>query len=654
MKTQNKINKHMHDFITLVLLLFWGLAPMGASAAAQPRTQEQSRSLLSGGGPTDPAELDAFLDPLMQAQMDENHIAGAVVSVVKDGEVLFARGYGLADATGNKPVDPETTLFNIGSITKIFTFTAAMQLVEQGKLDLAEDINTYLDFKIPSTYPEPITMAHLMSHSAGLDEFFYGVVAPSAEEVLPLGEYVRTRLPPRVRPPGVVSAYTNYGVALAGYIVERISGQPYATYIEDHILSSLGMAHTSLQALLPESLSQDMSLTYVYTDGAFQSVTDAWRFPHGTPHVSVKSSAADMARFMIAHLQDGAYQDARILEPETARLMKMQHFTQDPRLMGWAHGFEELRAERPRVIGHGGDTTYFHSQMWFVPESNLGIFVAVNSGTDNKMVENVAEAFIDHYFPPSTVTPPAPLANSTTDLHALAGSYASSNTSYATSEKLKLVMGIVTIQAQDDGSLLLSGFGRSQRYVEVEPLLFQRDDGKRVDYLDHLIFRLSPDGKTQYMLFHKAAFQKLPWYETMGFTLLHSSILLLLFLSVPVAAILWRLSPRLRKQAANQPGGARLARWLLGLLVVIYFISLGGSFSAFATENAFLQGTAVAYEAGQFLAIPVAILAVGAVVFAFLAWKRGYWSPAWRIHYSLVTLGVITVVWWYFNWNIIL
>jgi hypothetical protein len=119
---------------------------------------------------------------------------------------------------GNKPVDPYTTLFNLGSIGKIYTFTAVMQLVEQGKLDLNEDINAYLDFKIPATYPEPITMAHLRSHSAGLDEFFFGTTAPSAEDVLLLGEYLRTHLPPRVRPPGVVSGYTNYGVALAGHI----------------------------------------------------------------------------------------------------------------------------------------------------------------------------------------------------------------------------------------------------------------------------------------------------------------------------------------------------------------------------------------------------------------------------------------------------
>jgi hypothetical protein len=184
-------------------------------------------------------------------------------------------------------------------------------------------------------------------------------------------------------------------------------------------------------------------------------------------------------------------------------------------------------------------------------------------------------------------------------------------------------------------------------------MLFQREDGKRVDFFDRFSFRAGPDGKIQYMLLDGAAFQRLPWYETMGFNVLFSATVLLLFLSVPISAIAWSLSTRLRELAGRQPRYARLARWLLGLLVALYFISLGGMFSAFATQDAVLYGTAVAYTVGQFLAIPVAILAIGAVIFTALAWRRGFWSLAWRIHYTLVTLGAMAVVWWYFNWKIV-
>ena len=211
---------------------------------------------------------------------------------------------------------------------------------------------------------------------------------------------------------------------------------------------------------------------------------------------------------MIAHLQEGAYQDTRILETETARLMHQQSFAQDPRLKGWAHGFEEFRAENPRIIGHSGVTYHFYTIMYLVPEANLGIFVVSNSNNGRKMVENVADAFIDHYFALPAASPPAPLAKSTSDLSGLTGSYSSANSSYSTAEKLNLVVSIMKLQAQDDGSLLLSGPGISQRYVEVEPLLFRRDDGKRVDSLDHISFKMGPGEKTQYLLFDHGRFPK--------------------------------------------------------------------------------------------------------------------------------------------------
>jgi CubicO group peptidase (beta-lactamase class C family) len=650
---KGKMYKRLIMSITIIILSVWLLAPVSSSLAAQLQAPEPSIALKSGDGPTDPAELEAFLDPLMRAQMDENHIAGAAVSVVKDGKLLFARGYGLADVAANKPVNPETTLFNIGSIAKTFAFTAVMQLVEQGKLDLNADINTYLDFKIPATYPEPITLAHLMSHSAGMDELFFGSAAPSPEQIIPLGEYLRTHLPARVRPPGIVSAYTNYGAALAGYIVERVSGQPYFDYIEQHILQPLGMDHTSTRLVLPDSLSQELSKGYAYQDDAFQAMQDALSYEHGAPAANIKSTAVDMAHYMIAHLQDGAYQDAQILQPETARLMQAQNFAQDPRLLGWAHGFLELRAANPRVIGHGGDTIYHHTEMALVPEKGLGIFVATNTGNmDKKLIENVIATFFDHYFP-QDVTPPTPLASSTTDLGALAGSYKPANDAYSNSEKLRMVMATLKLQAQADGSLLLGGLGFSQRYIEVAPLFFQRDDGKHVNYLDHFTFRADPDGKGQYLLFDIGSFQKLPWYETLEFSLLHAALILLLFLSVPIAALIWWVSPHLRKQAALQPKTARLARWLLGLLVALYFISLAGMFSVFVNLDAVFYGNSVASKIGQLLAIPVAILVVGAVVYTVIAWRRGFWNLGWRIHYTLVTLAAISVVWWYFNWKVI-
>ena len=214
----------------------------GPAAPSQPK------------GPTDPAELEAFLDELFAKQMEEYHIAGAAVSVVKDGKLFFAKGYGYADLEKRIPVDPEQTIFRIGSVTKLFTWTAVMQLVEQGKLDLDADINTYLDFRIPNTYPQPITLKHLMTHTAGFEDLHFETLALDANDLMPWREWMASHIPARVRPPGDRAAYSNYGAALAGYIVARVSGQPYDQYIQEHILDPLGMAHTTAHWPVPPEL----------------------------------------------------------------------------------------------------------------------------------------------------------------------------------------------------------------------------------------------------------------------------------------------------------------------------------------------------------------------------------------------------------------
>ncbi|NIP68221.1 MAG: serine hydrolase, partial [Planctomycetales bacterium] len=220
-------------------------------------------------GPTDPAELEAFLDELIGKKMEEYHIAGAAVSVVKDGKLFFAKGYGYADLENGIPVDPEQTVFRIGSVTKLFTWTAVMQLVEQGKLDLDADINTYLDFRIPDTYPQPITLRHLLTHTAGFEDWFFEFLALGADDLVPPREWLVSHMPARVRPPGDSAGYSNYGTSLAGYIVARVSGQPYDQYIQEHILDPLGMVHSTVQSPMPPDLRPLASVGYTYVDGAY-------------------------------------------------------------------------------------------------------------------------------------------------------------------------------------------------------------------------------------------------------------------------------------------------------------------------------------------------------------------------------------------------
>src|SRR2546428_2353979 len=201
-------------FLVSLLLPTLGMAPVQARHSTPPPP--------SPTGLSDPRELEAFLNGVLSVQLADDHIPGATVSVVKDGRLFFAKGYGDADRQHGKLVSANTTLFRIGSVGKLFTWTAVMQLAEQGKVNLHADVNTYLKtFHIPATYPEPITLAHLLTHSAGFEDRGTGIFAPTTSDLKPPGQWLAEHIPARVRPPGELTAYSNYGAALAGYIVEQ-------------------------------------------------------------------------------------------------------------------------------------------------------------------------------------------------------------------------------------------------------------------------------------------------------------------------------------------------------------------------------------------------------------------------------------------------
>ncbi len=323
--------------LTLLACLLHLVAPLPAAA----------------GGPAllTPQSAQAFFDQRIPAYLEQYHIAGATVAAVQDGEVVFTRGYGMADVAGRAPVDPGATLFRIGSLTKLFTWTAVMQLVEAGELDLHADVNTYLDFTLPATYPQPITLWHLMTHTAGFENRNLGYGAGSAADLQPLSQWLPAHIPARVRPPGAVAAYSNYGAALGGYIVARVSGGTYEAYIRQHILQPLGMQHTTVEMIPPAGLAPAIARGYTYGvnngEGKFVA-TEPPLFEVG-PAGSMAATAGDMAQFMLAHL-GAASNGARVLAPADAG-GDARH-----RLPGRSgaqrHGPGLFRAEPPRRADH--------------------------------------------------------------------------------------------------------------------------------------------------------------------------------------------------------------------------------------------------------------------------------------------------------------
>src|SRR5947207_6539314 len=321
------------------------------------------------------ADFDTFLDALIPSQLVKRNIAGAVVSVVKDGQMLFQKGYGYADFEAKKRVLADQTLFRPGSISKLFTATAVMQLVEQGKLDLDHDVNDYLDFAIPKTYAEPVTLRQLLTHTAGFEDTLKNLFVAHESDLKLLRAYLVNQMPARIFPPGKVPSYSNYGFTLAGYIVERVSGEKFEQYITNHILQPLRMINSTFDQPLPPQLAPQISKAYL---SASKKPRD-FEFVQAAHAGALSTTAADMTRFMLVFLQSGTVDGVAILKPETVREMETRQFEFSPMLCGLGITFMEYWMNPVGAIGHGGDTVYFHSDMVLVPDAHVGYFISYNS-----------------------------------------------------------------------------------------------------------------------------------------------------------------------------------------------------------------------------------------------------------------------------------
>jgi CubicO group peptidase (beta-lactamase class C family) len=258
------------------------------------------------------ADLRVFFDGVIPYALARDGIAGATLSVVKDGKILFAQGYGYADVQQKRPVIADQTLFRPGSISKLFTWTAVMQLVEAGKINLDADINTYLDFKIPPAFGKPITMRNILTHTAGFGETTSETFVDNKGQMQPYRSYLVKHMPSRIYPPGKIVAYSNYGATLAGYVVERLSGQSFDDYVDRHIFRPLDMLHSTFAQPIPAAWEKNMSKGYIL---ASDEKPYPFEFIEIAPAGSLSATATDMAHFMIAHLNEGRYGDAAILKP---------------------------------------------------------------------------------------------------------------------------------------------------------------------------------------------------------------------------------------------------------------------------------------------------------------------------------------------------
>jgi len=527
------------------------------------------------------SDLEAFLDGMMPLQLAREDIAGAVISVVKDGKVFFAKGYGYSNVENRTPVSADGTLFRPGSISKLFNWTAIMQQVELGKLDLDRDVNDYLDFKIPTTFPKPITLRNIMTHTPGFEETAQELFVRDASELKPLAQYLKEHLPVRVFPSGSTPAYSNYATALAGYILQRVSGESFDDYIDNHIFKSLGMAHSTVRQPLPEALKPLMSNGY---DVASEPAKP-FEFVEATPAGSSSVTAADMARFMLAHLQDGQFEGTRILRPDTARLMHSRQFANVPDMNGMALGFYEETRNGHRIIGHAGDTQYFHSDLHLIPDAGVGFFVSYNSAGkgETRAREAVWHAFLDRYFPYESA-PVTAAADAAKDAPLVSGRYIISRRSETTILKVLNVLGESKVSTNADGTISLDDLkdlnGQPKKLREIGPFMF-----RAVDNQDRVAFKRDESGRlvlvTDFPVF---VFQRAPWYKNSALNL----PLIISAMSIfALTLVLWPVAALVRRHYGHKlslnPQQSRLR--IMVRLVCLLDLAFVGALAAFFTMS---------------------------------------------------------------------
>ena len=629
------------------------LVPTHATPAAAPVAP--AATTLPSAPSTSPvltrADLEAWLDGYLPYALDNGDIAGAVVVVVKDGQVLLEKGYGYADIEKRAPVDPRQTLFRPGSVSKLFTWTAVMQLVEQGKLDLDADVNQYIDFKIPARDGKPVTLRQVMTHTTGMEEQIRGLITSRKEEITPLGDALKRWVPERIHVPGATPAYSNYATALAGYIVQRVSGEPFDVYIARHIFQPLGMAHSSFSQPLQPALLAKMSKGYTQaSDGKPKD----YEFISLAPAGSLASTGADMGRFMLAHLQDGAYGEARILDAATAQKMHTTGQASVGPLNRMMLGFYETTINGHRAIAHGGDTMYFHSDLELFLDDGIGIFVSMNSsgrdGATGIIRGNLVRGFADRYLPgPKARAPDFDPAQAKLHAAQMVGHYDSSRRPQSNLLSLVNLLGQVKVVANEDGTisvpLAMGANGVPKKWREISPYLWQDvagSDRLAADVVDGKVTRFSMEPYAPIMVF-----ERLSTWRSLSLPLLAASlaVLLLTVIAWPVSALVRR---RYRAPYGLSGTDARAHR-LVRLAALAVLLSVGGAlgFVVAMLSNLEMTGASSDIWINLLRLFATVVLPLGAAIAVWNAWtvlrsRRVLWAKLWAV---LLALSCLFLLW---------
>ncbi|HOV75252.1 MAG TPA: serine hydrolase domain-containing protein [Candidatus Hydrogenedentes bacterium] len=600
----------------------------------------------------------AFFDKVVPEEMAGAGTPGAVVALVHDGQCVFSKGYGTARRGEDIPIDSAETLFRVASLSKVVCAVAVLQLVEQGRLSLSEDVNRYLSiFRVPGA--PAITLDHLLTHTAGFDDRFLGMGAPTPESLIPLGDYLADNLPPRVMPPGKYISYSNHGFALAGHIVECVSGLSFAEYARQRLFEPLGMTHSTF-ALVP-SPDTPLATGYNFYLGKYHEAR--YDYPETVPASSLATTADDMAKLMCALLGDGAYGGVQLLRPETVRLMFARHFSHHPDLPGRAYAFDENYHGAVRRLEQAGLIWGFVSLLMLMPEERTGLFISGTSD-NGRLFHMIRGRFLNRFFPSrSTVPLPRTPSVAETDLRAAAGYYRHNRHCRTTFIKFgmlspRFVPELLVSVGKKPGTLLLSRTldrGAPETFHAIGNGCFatveKSEAGEFVSPQRRMAFEYGADGRSTHMFIADNAYERIRWYETRLALLCGLSASMAVFLAT---AILWPIQVwRRRDGKEEEPRLLGLVRTFARIVSVLDILFVAGFAVFLLTMDPLVIGYGPPRILIGLLLIPLMSLAPG-IVLTFLtivAWVRpgAGWSARWHGLFATTAAWLFLAELYYWN-----
>jgi CubicO group peptidase (beta-lactamase class C family) len=613
-------------------------------------------------------DLEAFVDGVVGASMAHDPIAGVQVAVVRNGEVLLAKGYGIESVKPFRGVDSQESLFRIGSISKTFTWIALMQLAERGRLHLDDPINDHLPDELDVAdegFEQPIRVIDLMNHTAGFEELLQGLFVAADAPILSLNEQLRQRRPHRVREPGKRMAYSNYGAALAGAIVAHVSGMDYESYVEQNILQPLGMMHTTFREQyaprdgLPQPMSAELAAHLAQN---IESRQGAWEaLPHEhivsmAPAGSAVSTSADMARYMLALLDPQQLEATGVLRATTFAQLREPSFQGAPGMAAIHHGFFNTPLGIGERLGfdnlsHAGATLHFRSLMVVTDDlgdqGNLGVYVAANSAPAQRMVFAVAEQIFAKYFRPAPQPFPA-VSERQKDVHEYAGQYRSTRRSYTQFEKI-VTVGAVPIAATSDGALTIRLLGPQLRLVPVGKDLFRQPDGDMT-----IAFLRDARGVVTHVVTPLGEFDRVGFFMSQQWLALMVAAALFACIGILIAAAL-RYEPVPphsinERRAAQVITGTAIAWLFFIILMVAWVLPLAG-------PQALDQFVYTYPQPMLKLALAVGVVATGLSVLGIATlvpvWRERTWPIGRRLRHSAAVALFVALVATLLQWNAI-